>query len=138
MKRIELKQFKATTIEVAYAKRAMSKRLDGSQVHSTHSSLWADLGTIIMDYVADLSSSSTELEFVNGTSNPVVIKQGQIVATAIQIDCMTLNQTMINQYHWLNQSSLVLRTRTTSCFIASSQTKRWTEKKKKSFISTWK
>ncbi len=40
VQKIELKQFKATTIEVAYAKRAMSKRWNGSQVHCmTHSSL---------------------------------------------------------------------------------------------------
>ncbi len=42
----------------------------------THSSLWADLGAILMDGVADLSSGSEGL----------VIKPGQIVATAIQID----------------------------------------------------
>ncbi len=72
MKRFELKQFKATTNEVAYTKRAMSKRWDGSQVHcTTHSSLWADLGTIMMDGVADLSSSSAEFDFVNATSNPI-------------------------------------------------------------------
>ncbi len=61
VQRIELKPFKSTTIEVAYAKRAMSKRWDGSQVHcTTHSSLWADLGTIMMDGLADLSSGSAE------------------------------------------------------------------------------
>ncbi len=69
---------KATTIEVAYAKRAMSKRWDASQVHCTsHSSLWADLGMIMMDGIV------AELDFVNSTSNPVVIKSGEIVATAI-------------------------------------------------------
>ncbi len=61
VQRIELKLFKATTIEVAFAKGAMSKRWDGSQVHSmTHSSLWADLGTIMMDGIVDLSSGSVE------------------------------------------------------------------------------
>ncbi len=45
VQRIELKPFKATTIKIADAKRAMSKRWDGSQLHCmTHSSLWADLG----------------------------------------------------------------------------------------------
>ncbi len=40
VQRIELKPFKATTIQVAYAKRAMSKRWNGSQVHCiTHLSL---------------------------------------------------------------------------------------------------
>ncbi len=58
----------------------MSKKLDGSQVScTTHSSVWADLGAIMMDGVAGL-------EFVNSTSNPVVIKPGQIGATAIQVD----------------------------------------------------
>ncbi len=33
VKRIEFKPFKTTTIEVAYAKRAMFKRWDGLQVH---------------------------------------------------------------------------------------------------------
>ncbi len=65
---IELKPFKATTIEVAYAKRAMSKRWNGSQVHCTpHSSLWADLGTIMMDGIVDLRSGSAELDFINST-----------------------------------------------------------------------
>ncbi len=77
----------ATTIEVAYAKRAMSKRLDGSQVHcTTHSSLWADLGTIMMDGVAELRSGSAALDFVNATRNSVVIKPGQIVASAMLVD----------------------------------------------------
>ncbi len=77
----------ATTIEVAYAKRAMSKNWKVSQVHcTTHSILWADLGTIMMEGMADLSSGSVELDFVNATSNPVVIKPGQIVVTAIQDD----------------------------------------------------
>ncbi len=88
---IELKLFKATIIEVAYAKRAMSKRWEGSQVHcTTHSSLWADLGMIMMDGIADLSSGSEELDFVNSTSNLVVIKQGQIVATAIKVDSVEM------------------------------------------------
>ncbi len=39
-----------------------------------------------MDGVADLSSGSAGLEFVNSTSYPVIIKLGQIVATAIQVD----------------------------------------------------
>ncbi len=86
VQRIELKLFKATTIEVAYAKRAMSKRWNGSQVHcTTHSSLWADIGAIMMDGVADLSFGSAELEFINSTSYPIVIKPGQIVETAIQV-----------------------------------------------------
>ncbi len=85
VQRVELKPFK--TIEVAYAKRAMSKQWDGSQVLCmTHSNLWADLGAIMVDGVADLSSGSVGLDFVNSTSNPVVIKPGQIVATAIQVD----------------------------------------------------
>ncbi len=37
----ELNLNKITTIKVAYAKRAISKRWNGSQVHcTTHSSLW--------------------------------------------------------------------------------------------------
>ncbi len=67
VQRIELKLFKATTIEVANAKRDMSKTWDGSQVLcTTHSSLWADLAIIMMDRVADLSSSSAELDFSTG------------------------------------------------------------------------
>ncbi len=78
--------FKATTIKVAYTKRAMSRRWDRSQVHCmTHSSLWAYLGMIMMDGVADLSSGS-----VNSTSNTVVIKPGQIVATATQVDSVEM------------------------------------------------
>ncbi len=42
-------------------------------------------GTIIMDCIVDLSSDSVELDFINSTSNPVVIKPGQIVATPIQV-----------------------------------------------------
>ncbi len=82
-KRIELKLFKAATIE----KRAMSKHWKGSQVYcTTHSSLWADLGMIMMDGVADLSSGSAEPEFVHEIPSPVLIKRGQIMATAIQVD----------------------------------------------------
>ncbi len=51
-----------------------------------HSSLGADLGMIMMDSTADLSSSSAELDFVNATPNPFIIKPDQIIATAIQID----------------------------------------------------
>ncbi len=40
----------------------------------------------MMDGVADLNSGSAELDFINTTSSPVVIKPRQIVATAIQID----------------------------------------------------
>ncbi len=40
----------------------------------------------MMDGVDDLSSGSVELDFVNSTSDPVIIKQGQIVATAIEVD----------------------------------------------------
>ncbi len=65
----------------------MSKRWNGSQVHcTTHSSLWADLGMIMMDGIVDLRSGSAELDLVNSTSNPVVIKPGQIVATTIEVD----------------------------------------------------
>ncbi len=40
----------------------------------------------MMDGVADLSSGSTRLNFVNSTFNPVIIKPGQIVATTIKVD----------------------------------------------------
>ncbi len=53
-------------------------------LYGSYSSLWADLGMIMMDGVTDLSSGSDELDFVNSTSIPVIIKPGQIVA--IQID----------------------------------------------------
>ncbi len=87
VQRVELKPFKTCTVEVADSKRAMAKKWNVSQVLCmTHSSLWADLGAIMMDGVADLSSGSAGLEFINSTSNPVVIKQGQIVVTAIQVD----------------------------------------------------
>ncbi len=69
----------------------MSKRSDGSQVHCTiHSSLWADLGMIMMDCIADLSSSSVQLDFVNSTSNPIIIKPGQIVVMTIQVDSVEM------------------------------------------------
>ncbi len=69
----------------------MSKRWEGSQVHcTTHSSLWTDLGTIMMDCIVDLRSGSAELDFVKSTSNPVVIKPGQIVATAIEVDSVEM------------------------------------------------
>ncbi len=55
VQRIELKLFKDTTIEVAYAKRAMSKRWNGSQVLS------------ITHYV--------ELDFVSSTSNQLLSSQ---------------------------------------------------------------
>ncbi len=78
-------------IKVAYAKRAMSKRWDESKVHCmTHSSLWADLGMIMMDGIFDLSSGSAELDFVNSTSNLVVIKPGQIMETAIKVDSVEI------------------------------------------------
>ncbi len=56
----------------------------------THSSLWADFGMIMMDGVAELSSGSAELDFVNATSNPVILKPGQIIATAVQIDSVEM------------------------------------------------
>ncbi len=56
----------------------------------THSSLWADLGAIMMDGVADLSSGSAGLELVNSTSHLVVIKPGQIVVTTIQVDSVEM------------------------------------------------
>ncbi len=88
---IELKPFKATNIEVAYAKRAMSKIWKGSQVHCTsHSIIWADLGMIMMDGVAHLSSGSAELDFINPTSNPVIIKPDQIVVTAIKVNSVEM------------------------------------------------
>ncbi len=91
VKRIELKPFKVANIEVAYAKRAMSKNWKGAQVHCmTYSNLWADLGTIMMDGVDDLSSSSVELDLVNTTLNPVVIKPSQIIAMAVQIESIKM------------------------------------------------
>ncbi len=38
---------------------------------------------IMMDGIGDLSSGSAELDFDNSTSNPIVIKPGQIVARPI-------------------------------------------------------
>ncbi len=65
----------------------MSRKWNGSQFFcTTHSNLWADLGAIMMDGVADLSYGSAELDFVNFTSYSVIIKPGQIVATATQVD----------------------------------------------------
>ncbi len=74
VKIIELKLFKATNIKVAYAKRAMSKYWRESQIHyATLSSLWADLGLIMMDVVTDLSSDySAELGFINAIPSPVI------------------------------------------------------------------
>ncbi len=43
-----------------------------------------------MDSVADLSSGSVEFNFLNATSNPVIIQPGPIVATAIQIDSVEM------------------------------------------------
>ncbi len=56
----------------------------------THSSIWADLGMIMTDGIVDLRSGSVELDFINSTSNPVVIKPGQIVATAIEVDSVEM------------------------------------------------
>ncbi len=84
VQRVGLKLSKACTIEVAYAKRAMSRKWNGSKVFcTTHSNLWSDLGAIMMDGIADMSSGSVELDFVNSTSHLDVIKPGQIVATSI-------------------------------------------------------
>ncbi len=59
VQRLELKPFKTCTIKVAYAKRAMTKKWDGSQVLCmNHLNLMADLGAIMLDGVADLSSGS--------------------------------------------------------------------------------
>ncbi len=52
----------------------------------TYSSLSADLGTIMMDSVADLRSGSAEVRFINATPNSFVIKPRQIVAIAMQVD----------------------------------------------------
>ncbi len=56
----------------------------------TCSSLWADLGMVMMDGIVDLRSGSAELDFINSTSNPVVIKPGQIVATAIEVNSVEM------------------------------------------------
>ncbi len=59
VKRIELKLLKDVTNEVVYVKQAMSKHCKTSWVHcTTHSSLLAVLGMIMMDSIADLSSAS--------------------------------------------------------------------------------
>ncbi len=47
------------------------------------SSLCADFGIIMMDGTVDLSSGAVELDLVNSTSNPAIIKPGQIMATFI-------------------------------------------------------
>ncbi len=44
----------------------------------------------MMDRAADLSSGYAELYFANSTSSPAVIKRGQIVVTAIQIDSVEM------------------------------------------------
>ncbi len=91
VKRNELKPFKVAISEVAYANRVMSKHWTGSQVHCiVHSSLWADLGIIMMDGMDHLNSGSTELDFINITLRLVIIKPGQIMATAIQIDSVEM------------------------------------------------
>ncbi len=46
---------------------------------NTHSSIWANLGMIMMDGIVDLSSGFAELDFRNSTSNLVIIKPGQIM-----------------------------------------------------------
>ncbi len=56
----------------------------------THSSLWVNLGTIMMDGIVDLRSGFAELDFINCTSNPVVIEPGQIVVTAIEVDSIEM------------------------------------------------
>ncbi len=53
---------------------------------TTQSRLCTDLGMIMMDGVADISSGSVELDFVNATPNQVVIKPVQIVTTTVQIE----------------------------------------------------
>ncbi len=44
----------------------------------------------MMDGIVDLRSGSAELDFVNSTSNRAVIKPGQIVATAIEVDSVEM------------------------------------------------
>ncbi len=44
----------------------------------------------MIDGIVDLRSGSAELDFVNSTSNLVVIKPGQIVATAIEVDSVEM------------------------------------------------
>ncbi len=45
---------------------------------------------IMMDGIVDLRSGSAKLDFVNSTSNLVIIKRGQIVATAIEVDSVEM------------------------------------------------
>ncbi len=54
------------------------------------SSLWADLGAIMMDGIVDLSYGFAKLDFINSTSNLVIIKPGQIVVMAIQVDSVEM------------------------------------------------
>ncbi len=44
----------------------------------------------MMDGIADLRSGATELDFVNSTSNPVVIKPGQIMVTTIEVNSVEM------------------------------------------------
>ncbi len=44
----------------------------------------------MMDGVADLRSGSVELDFVNAIPNLVIIKQGNIVATVMQVDSVEM------------------------------------------------
>ncbi len=44
----------------------------------------------MIDGIVDLRSGSPELDFLNSTSNPVVIKPGQIMATAIEVDSVEM------------------------------------------------
>ncbi len=57
----------------------------------THSSLWADLSMIKMDGIVDFRFGSEELDFVNSTSNPVVSKPGQIMASTSTCNFPGLN-----------------------------------------------
>ncbi len=108
----------------------MSKKWDGSQVFCmTHSSLWADLGVIMMDGIADLSSGSAGLEFVNSTSNPVIIKPGQIVATAIQVDSVEVLPHSEPDDDKSIPSPEPVFSCVNFCILASSQTKQWKQKK---------
>ncbi len=43
-----------------------------------------------MDSIVDLRSRSAELDFVNSTSNPVIIKPGQIMVTVIEVDSVEI------------------------------------------------
>ncbi len=75
---------------------------------------------IMMDGLANLRSNSAELDFVNAIPSPVITKPGQIVVTAVQVNSV---EKLINQYHWLNQSSDVSRKQMISCIPASFLTK---------------